>query len=134
MNVTQATNTKKFSAKLKNKRGITMQQMKTTNKNAKSFVREKKPFRASNLEGLFIGDCYVVLSYGWYPLFVWTREEGWICNTERYSVSTSKQSGQCHPGIGEIKQCMDHQSIKNKIPGFDDAMFQRRLESLRNCA
>ena len=57
------------------------------------------PFKANNLEGktLSNGD-YAVLSYGWYPLWYYSKSEGkWYGNSTKYSVSTTKQMSQSRP-------------------------------------
>ena len=72
--------------------------MKTTNKKSRAFVEAMKPFQGSNLKGEWRKDLYVVLSYGWYPLFVYEKNiDTWWENSKKYSMSTSKQSTQCAP-------------------------------------
>lgn len=72
---------------------------KVSNKNCCDYVRCKQNFQGSNLNGLWIGDNYVVMSYGWYPLFIYSKTDNvWYENKDKYSVSTSKQRTQSHPG------------------------------------
>lgn len=72
--------------------------VRTTNTKCRKFVEQRIPFQASNLNGCFIGQYYVVYSYKWWPLFVYHKSTNrWYRNEERYSVSTSKQEGQCQP-------------------------------------
>lgn len=75
--------------------GFLEKQRTTSNTNASSFVRNKMPFKGSNLAGEWEKDRfgepqYVVKSYGWYPILIF-KEEKWFEVTDRYSSSTSKQ-------------------------------------------
>lgn len=75
--------------------GFLEKQRTTSNTNASSFVRNKMPFKGSNLAGKWEKDRfgepqYVVLSYGWYPILIF-KEEKWFEVTDRYSSSTSRQ-------------------------------------------
>lgn len=93
--------------------------MKTTNTKSRQFVQNLKPFEANNLSarvenGKF--KLYVVYSYGWYPLFAYHYDSNkWFENSERYSVSTSKQRTQCHPHADTIE--ISHASMKDLIQG-----------------
>lgn len=84
--------------------------MKCANRDCRPFVQKLHPFKGNNLEGSYWcvnpssanpGDSgYVVLSYGYWPLFVCIHLEGadvWFENTNRYSVTTSKHRTQAHP-------------------------------------
>ena len=72
--------------------------MKTTNKESGIFTGNKQAFEASNLRAVWRGGLYIVYSYGWFPLFIYNQvQDYWLENSERYSVSTSKQRGQSHP-------------------------------------
>ncbi len=74
--------------------------IRTTNSKCRQYVESLQEFKANNLEGKYVGNYYVVFSYGWYPLFVRDRTSGlWYENSERKSVSTSKQLGQCRPFV-----------------------------------
>lgn len=73
--------------------------MKTTNRKSSEFTRAKQAFEASNLKAVWRGGIYIVYSYGWFPLFIYNQvQDCWLMNSEKYSVSTSKQMTQCHPG------------------------------------
>ena len=88
--------------------------MKTTNAKSRQFVQSLQPFEANNLRGVKEGNFYVVYSYKWYPLFAYYYDTyTWFENSERYSVSTSKQRGQCHPHTDTIS--MTHEELKNFI-------------------
>ena len=71
--------------------------MKTTNKNARSFVEKREPFRGSNLFAEYHNDIYVVYSWGYHwPLLACVRGV-WYRNIDRTSVSTSRQLSQVTP-------------------------------------
>lgn len=87
--------------------------MKTSNRQARTFVQRLHPFQGNNLYGTYFctnpssanpGDSgYAVFSYGeHWPLFIATTPiEGgpvvWFENEERHSVTTSKHRSQSHP-------------------------------------
>lgn len=74
--------------------------IRTTNRNARDYVRNGIPFKNSN--GQLFGHwetptLYVVYSYGdHWPLFVWDNGE-WLENSDKYSVTTSRHHSQAHP-------------------------------------
>jgi hypothetical protein len=86
---------------------------KISNKQARGYVQELKPFTASNIFAEWItvkyreGEVerwmdrkvYAVFSYGrHWPLFVYDGQaEVWFENTERYSNTTSRHRSQAHP-------------------------------------
>ena len=89
--------------------------MRTTNQECREFVQERKPFKASNLDGRQVGKLYVVYSYAWYPLFVYdTISCVWYENTTKYSVSTTRQKSNAHPMVKYI-QGLSHEDIKELI-------------------
>jgi hypothetical protein len=63
-------------------------------------VQAREPFKGHNLEGRWEERegvrMYVVRSYEWWPLFAYVNGV-WFENSDRYSVSTSKQRSQTHP-------------------------------------
>lgn len=69
------------------------------NKNARDYVQNLELFKGSNLFSETIGEYYVVYSYGhYYPMLVHNKKtDQWFRNKDRYSVTTSKQMGQCTP-------------------------------------
>lgn len=90
--------------------------MKTTNAKSRKFVQNLEEFKANNLSGRKEGHYYVVYSYNWYPLFVFSfKDSVWFQNSERYSVSTSKQTSQCHPHTECIQ--VTHEQIKDLLKG-----------------
>lgn len=107
--------------------------MKTTNAKARQFVQERLDFKASNLHGVNETSVYVVYSYKWYPLFAYsyiTRK--WYENSERYSVSTSRQKSQSHPHQETIK--MTHEELKDFINktrhGVTGAEYSELMEAV----
>jgi len=89
--------------------------MKVSNNKCREFVINKKPFKANNLFAEYnsIDDVYIVYSYGYhFPIFVNTKGT-WYENSDRYSVSTSKQKNQAHPLVKTIKAPTNE--IKNII-------------------
>ena len=74
------------------------------NSDSSSSAENHLDFQGSNLEGktLSNGD-YVVLSYGWYPLWFYSRRNStWYGNSTKYSASTSKQASQSRPTYDAI--------------------------------
>ena len=70
-----------------------------TNIEAKEYSENKFPFKGNSLEGKLLdnGD-YVVLSYGYYPIWYFSTREGkWYGNATKYSVTTSRQLSQSRP-------------------------------------
>jgi hypothetical protein len=69
------------------------------NSQAREYTENLIPFKGANLVGntLDNGD-YVVLSYGYYPIWWYCKAEGkWYGNSTKYSVTTSKQMTQSRP-------------------------------------
>ena len=72
---------------------------RTSNTDSKAFTENHLPFIANNLEGKTLenGD-YVVLSYGYYPIWFWhKRTNKWFGNKDKFSVTTAKQISQSRP-------------------------------------
>ncbi len=65
----------------------------SANKDAGSCVAAKEVFSASHLNGMKFLDNYVVFSYGYYPIFVYSNGM-WFENDNGFSASTRKQMGQ----------------------------------------
>lgn len=82
--------------------------MKVANRRCKDQVNNLEEFKGSNLSGVNHGSLYVVYSYGWYPLFVYNRvQDLWLENSEKYSVSTSRQQSQARPNSKTISASQD---------------------------
>ena len=72
--------------------------VRTTNTRSRAYVQSTLAFKAHNLSAEWRGPLYVVLSYGYWPLFIYDQRSGkWYENSDRYSVTTSKQRSQSHP-------------------------------------
>ena len=72
---------------------------RVTNSQSRDYSENLIPFKGANLEGKTLdnGD-YVVLSYGYYPIWWYCKAEGkWYGNSTKYSVTTSKQMSQSRP-------------------------------------
>jgi hypothetical protein len=103
--------------------------MRTTNAKSRQFVQDKIAFKANNLKGVSLPSVYVVYSYDWYPLFAFsyiTRK--WYENKDRYSVSTSKQRGQCHPQTDTV--LMGHEELKDFIETTKHGVTYEQMQSL----
>jgi len=80
------------------------------NKNAQEYVNRAEPFQGSNLFGEYSRSStgisykpYVVYSYGYhFPMFIFINGH-WYENSDKYSVSTSKQQSQARPTMETIK-------------------------------
>ena len=76
--------------------------IKTTNRLARNYVRDRVPFTNSNNQ-LFARwaspQLYVVYSYGeHWPLFIYSTDTAsWYGNEDRYSPTTSHHRGYTHP-------------------------------------
>jgi len=70
---------------------------KTSNSKSSEYSSQQIDFKGNNLDGRTLQDgSYVVLSYGYYPLYLHKKGK-WYENSEKYSVSTSKQKTQSRP-------------------------------------
>ena len=80
--------------------------MRVSNRKCRICVNSREEFKASNIFGEWQGwkgdEWYTVYSYGkHWPMYVYVPGEGWFGNNGKYSVSTSKHSGQARPS-GDI--------------------------------
>jgi len=88
--------------------------MRIANINAREYVQRNEPFKGSNMFGEYdhveewegaMGKQtpYVVYSYGYhFPMFIYLGNS-WYENSDKYSVSTSRQQSQAHPHMDTIK-------------------------------
>jgi len=63
-----------------------------SNSEASSYAENHQPFRGNNLEAKTLenGD-YVVLSYGYYPIWYWNKKEDkWYQNKDKFSQTTAR--------------------------------------------
>ena len=84
--------------------------IKTSNCNARDYVKRLSEFKANNLWSEWVefdhpDARYVVYSYDrHWPLFIYeVRTDMWYENTSKYGVTTSKHKTQSHPHIGSDK-------------------------------
>jgi hypothetical protein len=76
--------------------------IRAININCRKLVNELVPFKASNLEGKEFNGMYVIISYGWYPIFIY-KNNVWYENIDGYSRSTKKQISQARPDAETVK-------------------------------
>ena len=94
--------------------------LKIANNKASQAVADKVEFNGSNTFGRWYNGnettIYVVFSYGYhFPMFAWIKGV-WYENTDKYSVSTSKQQTQLRPGSwGENYYRVDGKRLKTNI-------------------
>lgn len=104
---------------------------KISNSRVAYFVRHHRPFstHTGSMYAQIVGDHYIVYSYGpHWPLAVWNGRY-WMVNTEKYSRTTSFQSGICRTACINWIGC-DTATIKsaaekayetlNRQPGMAD--------------
>lgn len=111
---------------------------KVANKDARTWVINKRPFRGSNTFGRLINyinardrdevSLYVVYSYGQHwPLFIYDfNVNQWFSNCDRYSVSTSKHHSQLTPYEATIPLTVEQMRLLVESGGYAQ-MTQRRL-------
>jgi antirestriction protein len=93
-----------------------------TNSEANTYSEHRLAFRGANLEGKTLdnGD-YVVLSYGHYPIWYYNSKEGkWYGNSDKYSVTTSRQLSQSRPDWNATM--LSHAELVEKMKS-EDARF-----------
>ena len=72
---------------------------KIANKNGGEYTANCTEFNGNNTFARWENSAYVVYSYGYhFPMYVW-KNSGWFENSDKYSVSTSKQQTQLRPHI-----------------------------------
>ena len=128
---------------------------KTSNKNASQYVNKLIEFKANNLSGEIIREIeyysdggtpkpigtnklYVIKSYGYYPVFIYSYQTGnWYETEDRYSVSTAKQMTQVRPtGAQIIKHAYMEAIIKQpqnevKIVGGASVSLSKYEETIK---
>lgn len=90
--------------------------MKTSNKESHYFTTKRTEFKANNLSAEYQNGCYVVKSYGYYPIFIY-KEEQWYENESRYSMSTAKQMTQTSTGIRHLAKKISNKEMSNMMEG-----------------
>ena len=113
---------------------------RVANKEARTWVINKRPFVGSNTFGVFYhygrreadgsseSMLYVVCSYGrHWPLFVYDfKVNQWFANPDKYSVSTSKHYTQLHPNEPVNFMSKDMLVTMIELGGYA-ALVQQRL-------
>lgn len=79
--------------------------IRTTNKDARSYVRNKEPFLGSHTFSSYTPNLYIVYSYGeHFPLFIYDQTNyQWLENSDPYSKSTARHRSQLRPTDHTIK-------------------------------
>ena len=95
------------------RKDISKMRIKTTNSEARELVEAKIPFKASNTDGEYVGNTYVVYSYLWYPIFAY-KDGQWFENKDKYSPTTSRQTSQLRP-LGEDIIKVNTQELRDLI-------------------
>jgi hypothetical protein len=103
-------------------------QRKIPNNGAYEYTAAKIPFKGSNLEGYWDVNgknewYYVVVSYGWYPLFLFINNM-WYRVMDSYSSSTAKQISHSNPvrynsGLKADVMSVTPSEMKSLIAGKD---------------
>ena len=103
-------------------------QRKIPNNGAYEYTAAKIPFKGSNLEGYWDVNnknewYYVVVSYGWYPLFLFINNM-WYRVIDSYSSSTAKQISHSNPvrynsGLKADVMSVTPSEMKSLIAGKD---------------
>lgn len=113
----------------------------TSNSKADYYTRAQLPFRGSNLEGYWTKDgkgvpCYVVKSYGWYPVFIF-RQGKWYEVSDKYSSSTAKQMHKTYPveydiEISEKMYRLTRQEMKMILDGKShEEVMEHKLKKIK---
>lgn len=89
--------------------------MKTTNQKCRKFINQLEEFKASNLSGTHLTNCmgsfYVVYSYGWFPLYVYSYDRHeWYKNSDRYN-----KTGQSYTDSQTTQ--VTHETLKDMLAG-----------------
>ena len=92
---------------------------KTSNRDSTNFVSSRTEFQANNLSGEYINNKYVVKSYGYYPIFIFSGGQ-WYENKNRYSQSTAVQMTQCSYGIRHEAIKKDNQFMQDLMNGKEE--------------
>ena len=91
-----------------------MGKVRTSNKEARYYVNSLTEFQGANTFGEYVGEHFVVYSYGkHFPMYA-NINGVWYGNSSKYSVSTSKQQTQLKPSC-EVREYMTTEELKKKI-------------------
>lgn len=114
----------------------------TPNTQADQFTKALLPFKGSNLDGFWTNDgkgndIYVVMSYGWYPVYIY-RDGIWYEVVERYSSSTGRQMRNADPvewnvNLQEKVHLLTKDEMKMVMQGMShEDILKVKLEKLKN--
>lgn len=90
--------------------------MKTSNRESHYFTTNRTEFKANNLSAENQNGCYVVKSYGYYPIFIYKNGQ-WYENESRYSMTTAKQMTQTSQGIRHLAKKVSNKEMYNMMEG-----------------
>ena len=92
--------------------------IKTTNNQCSELVTNKIEFKANNIFSEYIKEdkLYIVYSYGYhFPMYV-KYKNTWYENSDKYSITTSKQQSQARPNATtKMRNTSELKNIINKI-------------------
>lgn len=112
-NILHHANKRKQLRKLNNTK---IKTMKTSNKESHNFTTNRIEFQANNLSAENQNGCYVVKSYGYYPIFIYKNGQ-WYENESRYSMTTAKQMTQTSYGIRHLAKKVSNKEMHNLMNG-----------------
>ena len=90
--------------------------MKTSNRDSHYFTTNKQEFKANNLSAEHQNGCYVVKSYGYYPVFIY-KDGQWYENESTYSMTTAKQMTQTSYGIRHLAKKVSNKEKQKMMNG-----------------
>ena len=90
--------------------------MKTSNKESHYYTTNREKFKANNLSAEHQNGCYVVKSYGYYPVFIY-KDGQWYENESRYSRSTARQMSDTSTGIRHLAKKVSNSDMQNMMNG-----------------
>ncbi len=90
--------------------------MKTSNRESHYFTTNRREFEANNLSAEYQNGCYVVKSYGYYPIFIYKKGQ-WYENESRYSITTAKQMTQTSYGIRHLAKKISNKQMNDLMNG-----------------
>lgn len=89
---------------------------KTTLKEMKYEVNGLRTFEGNSVFSKWVDEnLYAVYSYGYhFPMYVYDAHiDAWVGNSDKYSVTTSKHQGKCHPDT--VSHWLNTQELKEML-------------------
>jgi hypothetical protein len=107
-----------------------------SNRDADEYVESLTPFKANNLSGQWEtdsnnNDLYVVLSYGYYPIYIYKNGK-WYGNNNKYSSSTAKHMSYSRPKGVNIKFLNRQEMEDLRRSGTIESFIEKRKEEVLN--